>query len=80
MTDYTFSVVATNSIGSGEADVVMITTPPDGNTTINLTTSSVGMTTITSSVGMTTTTTSSVDMITTTTTSSMGITSKYIVL
>ena len=28
MTDYTFSVVATNSIGSGEADVVMITTPP----------------------------------------------------
>ena len=28
MTDYTFSVVATNSIGSGEAGVVMITTPP----------------------------------------------------
>ena len=27
MTDYTFSVVATNSIGSGEAGVVMITTP-----------------------------------------------------
>ena len=27
MTDYTFSVVATNSIGSGEAAVVMITTP-----------------------------------------------------
>ena len=27
MTTYTFSVVATNSIGSGEADVVMITTP-----------------------------------------------------
>ena len=26
MTDYTFSVVATNSIGSGEAGVVMITT------------------------------------------------------
>ena len=28
VTDYTFSVVATNSIGSGEAGVVMITTPP----------------------------------------------------
>ena len=27
LTDYTFSVVATNSIGSGEAGVVMITTP-----------------------------------------------------
>ena len=29
MTTYTFSVVATNSIGSGEAGVVMITTPGD---------------------------------------------------
>ena len=28
MTNYTFSVVATNSIGSGEAGVVMVTTPP----------------------------------------------------
>ena len=28
MTTYTFSVVSTNSIGSGEAGVVMITTPP----------------------------------------------------
>ena len=28
MTNYAFSVVATNSIGSGEAGVVMITTPP----------------------------------------------------
>ena len=27
MTNYIFSVVATNSIGSGEAGVVMITTP-----------------------------------------------------
>ena len=27
MTTYTFSVVATNSIGSGEASVVIITTP-----------------------------------------------------
>ena len=31
MTDYTFSVVATNSIGSGEAGVVMITTPQGDN-------------------------------------------------
>ena len=28
MATYTFSIVATNSIGSGEAGVVMITTPP----------------------------------------------------
>ena len=28
MTTYIFSVVATNSIGSGEAGVVMIATPP----------------------------------------------------
>ena len=32
MTTYTFSVVATNSIGSGEAAVVMITTPGDVHT------------------------------------------------
>ena len=31
MTNYTFSVVATNSIGSGEAGVVMITTPSSKN-------------------------------------------------
>ena len=30
-TNYTFSVVATNSIGSGEAGVVMITTPGEFN-------------------------------------------------
>ena len=30
MTTYSFSVVATNSIGSGEARVVMITTPGKG--------------------------------------------------
>ena len=85
MTNYTFSVVATNSIGSGEAGVVMITilgniiTTPPGDiinitttTTVGMTTttSSVDMTTITSSVGMTTTT-SSVGM--TTTTSSVGM-------
>ena len=28
MTNYKFSVVATNAIGSGEAGVVMIATPP----------------------------------------------------
>ena len=28
MTNYTFSVVALNSIGNGEAGVVMMTTPP----------------------------------------------------
>ena len=32
MTNYTFSVVATNSIGSGEASEVMITTPPGEDT------------------------------------------------
>ena len=35
MTTYTFSVVATNSIGSGEAGVVMITTPP-GESTVSM--------------------------------------------
>ena len=34
MTNYTFSVVATNSFGSGEAGVVMITTP--GESTENI--------------------------------------------
>ena len=43
MTNYIFSVVATNSIGSGEAGVVMITTPPDENMITNLTTSNVDM-------------------------------------
>ena len=33
-TNYTFSVVATNSIGSGEAGVVMITTAPGEDTYI----------------------------------------------
>ena len=42
MTTYTFSVVATNSIGSGEAGVVMITTPP-GNVIYSIITSSEGM-------------------------------------
>ena len=47
MTTYTFSVVATNSIGSGEAGVVMITCPSYEG--ITGTTSS---TTVTTSVGM----------------------------
>ena len=34
MTNYTFSVIATNSIGSGKAGVVMITTPPGESTHI----------------------------------------------
>ena len=33
---YTFSVVATNSIGSGEAGVVMITTPPGNHNVMSL--------------------------------------------
>ena len=41
MTTYTFSVVATNSIGSGKAGVVMITTP--GNVIYSIITSSEGM-------------------------------------
>ena len=70
MTTYTFSVVATNSIGSGKAGVVMITNPCEV-IIFSITTSSVGMTTITSSVGMTTTTSS---VVMTTTTSSVGMT------
>ena len=35
VTNYTFSVVAINSIGSGEAGVVMITTPPS-EATVNI--------------------------------------------
>ena len=41
MTNYTFSVVATNSIGSGEAGVVMITTP--GEVIYSITTSNEGI-------------------------------------
>ena len=33
---YTFSVVATNSVGSGEAGVVMITTPPGNYNSMSL--------------------------------------------
>ena len=62
MTTYTFSVVATNSIGSGEAGIVMVTTPMSSEV-ITPTTSV--MNTITSSEAVTTTTTS--------TTSGMGM-------
>ena len=67
--NYRFSVVAINSIGSGEAGVVMIgevitTTTAPSVILINTTTLSEGMTTTTSSEGMTTTT-SSVGMTTT---------------
>ena len=71
MTNYRFSVVATNSIGSGEAGVVMITTPLSSKVTsatmssMDIITSIVGMTTTlsenmiaTSSKGMTITTSS----------------------
>ena len=34
MTKYIFSVVATNSIGRGEAGRVIITTPPGENVTV----------------------------------------------
>ena len=41
MTNYTFSVIATNSVGSGDAGVVMITTPSIGvNATSSTSTSS----------------------------------------
>ena len=58
--DYRFSVVAINSIGSGEAGVVMIgeviiTTTATSVVSMTTTTSSEGMTTTTSSEGMTTT-------------------------
>ena len=37
MTTYTFSVVATNSIGSGEADeMLLIATPPGENVTVTM--------------------------------------------
>ena len=38
MTNYTFSVVATNSVGSGESGLVMITTPPGESRVIILNT------------------------------------------
>ena len=49
MTNYTFSVVATNSIGSGGAGVVMITTPPGEITTTATIASSINRRTTSSS-------------------------------
>ena len=59
MTTYTFSVVATNSIGSGEAKPVAFTTLP------------AIIITIPSSVGMTTTTTTTTTLATTTSVETM---------
>ena len=64
MTNYTFSVVATNSIGSGEAGVVMITTQ-------NFTTPNITTTTTTSSMSMTSSSTSNMDTIVTTNSNSL---------
>ena len=72
--DYRFSVVAINSIGSGEAGVVIIreviatTTALSVVSMITTTTSSLSMTIASSSEGMTTTNTTIDDMMATTTT------------
>ena len=69
MTNYTFSVVATNSIGNGKAGVVMITSPPEEIiTTIATSTTS---TTITTTTSTSTTVISTVDTINITTTDSV---------
>ena len=88
MISYIFSVVVTNSIGSGEAGVVMITTPPGDIivTTTTTTTSTVDDTTPVSSVGTTTTTaaaaaattTTTTTITTTNTTSSMSMTTTVV--
>ena len=70
MTNYTFSVVATNSIGSGEAGVVMITTPPEEIITATTATSTTS-TTITTTNSTTTTVISTVDATNITTTDSV---------
>ena len=90
MTNYTFSVVATNPFGSGEAGVVIITTPDEVTTTTVLPNNTIAtampsvsmitdrssedMTTTTSNVGITTTTVTTSGVGMTTTTSSVGIT------
>ena len=64
MTNFTFSVVATNSFGSGEAGVVMITTPGElinTATTATTTTSSVDLTN-TSSIPASSMTATTADM------------------
>ena len=59
MTSYIFSVVATNSIGSGEASVVMITTPP--SSTLRTTTTTTSTTTSTNIASTTSTNISTED-------------------
>ena len=75
-THYMFRVVATNSVGSGEAGVAVFYIPSfeqvSSTSTSSVATSSVGMITTTSSVGMTSTI--STVGLTTTTTSSVGMT------
>ena len=80
MTNYTFSVVATNSIGSGEASVLMITTPPSENI---VTSNPIVTTTNTASItmsNMTTTTTTAVTTTSTTTTANTSSTYEYIII
>ena len=78
ITNYTFSVVATNSIGSGEAGVVINITAMSSmgvNTILRASTLTIVATTATSSISATTTTaTSSISATTTTATSSMSST------
>ena len=70
MTNYTFSVVATNSIGSGEAGVVMITTPP-GVATCAANTVTI---TATNTITISTTAAAATDTATNTTSSNVGMT------
>ena len=64
MTSYTFSIVATNSIGSGEAGVVMITTPSGEATCVADTVTITATDTIT--IATTTASTTTIIIITTT--------------
>jgi len=75
MTNYTFSVVATNSIGSGEAGVVMITTPMSSVSvnTISSTSLSSSITT-TAAPSVSTTTTATLNANTTATASNLDMT------
>ena len=70
MTNYTFSVVATNSIGSGEVGVVMITTPP-GVATCAANTVTI---TATNTITISTTAAAATDTATNTTSSNVGMT------
>ena len=75
MTNYTFSVVATNSIGSGEAGIVINITSMGVNTTLRASTLTHVATTSTCSISTTTTTaTPSISTTTTTATPSISTT------